>query len=67
MANAPLTSDERFPFTEKTMPERGRPFEVIYKNQDGSESVYEGDHVIWDRFIALYGYPVDAPRWRYTT
>lgn len=59
--------DERFPFAERTMPERGRAFEVIYQNRDGSETVYEGDHLIWDRFIALYGYPVDAPRWRYKT
>jgi hypothetical protein len=46
------------------MPDRARTFEVIWKNKDGSEAVYEGIRVVWDRYVALYGYP-DAPRWRY--
>lgn len=60
------TSDQRFLFTEETMPARDRTFEVIWKNGDGSESVYEGIRIVWDRYIALYGYP-DAPRWRYAS
>jgi hypothetical protein len=60
------TSERRFSFTEETMPDRGRVFEVIWKNKDGSEAVYDGIRVVWDRYIALYGYP-DAPRWRYAS
>lgn len=66
MKSDSMSSDQRFLFTEETMPDRDRAFEVVWKNRDGSESVYEGIRLVWDRYIALYGYP-DAPRWRYAS
>jgi len=64
MSDAPLVADERFAFGLDSMPEKGRAFEEIWHDRDGAERVLPGFHADWDRYVALYGYPIHA-RWRY--